>query len=286
MTDWPKNIVYWKDAQGAHNLSVPFTWLLPEAKRYADGLANRGYTVHVGGPAVRLLPSAIKPHASATILDGGDPPDALTRTNPQATRTTRGCPNKCRFCGVAKISPVYEELKKWDPRPTVIDDNFLASSAAHFNDAIDRLKEIPGQIDFSQGLDARLLTPVKADRLLELNLMCRFAWDSAEMEKPVIRAIELLRKKGLAKRRLSVYVLINFKESPTEALYRMETLKALGLKAYAMRYQPLDTLQKNSCVSPGWTNAELFRFMQYWNRQRFYWSIPFKEFDRVAHGKS
>ncbi len=283
MTDWPKNIIYWKDARGIHNLSVPFTWLLPEAKRYADGLANRGYKVRVGGPAVALMPEVMAPHDGSFPTPENSSPEALTRTNPQATRTTRGCPNRCRFCGVSKIFPAYEELRDWLARPIVIDDNFLACSERHFNRTIDRLKEIPGQIDFSQGLDARLLTPARADRLLELNLMCRFAWDSAKMEKPVIRGIELLRSKGLAKRRISVYVLINFKETPAEALYRMETLKALGLKAFAMRYQPLDTLQKNSYVAPGWTNAELFRFLQYWNRQRVYWNIPFSEFDRAAY---
>ena len=274
---WPKKLTIWPAPYNAYHISVPFTWLLPEARDFAHDYSNLGYNVRVGGPAARLMPDYC---GEWTCLE--DRPSALQHVNRHATYTTRGCDRGCSFCGVSRISGAFHELPDWQARPIVCDDNFLMCSERHFNLAIDRLKPLKG-IDFSQGLDARLLTRARAGRLLELDLTARFAWDSAACEVPVFRAIEIMRKGGLAKRRIGVYVLINFGESQAEALDRMEKLKAAGIRGYAMRYQPLDTLEKNSYVAPEWTQERLFRFLQYWNRQRVYHSIPFAEFDRGAY---
>ena len=89
----------------------------------------------------------------------------------------------------------------WPIKPIVCDNNFLATSRAHFNRSIDRLKLVSG-VDFNQGLDARLLTKYHADRLSELDLYCvRLAWDHSGMERQFINAFETLIAAGIAKER-------------------------------------------------------------------------------------
>jgi len=37
----------------------------------------------------------------------------------------------------------------------------------------------------------------------------------------------------------------------------------------------------NEYVAPGWTEAELRRFMRYWSRQNWLSAVPFEEYKRV-----
>jgi len=271
---WPKDVTVWR-VNETYYFSVPFTWEIPWVQTAAVGLRNRGYGVHIGGPAARLMPEQFdgySPMAHNTM--------ALGIINPHASRTTRGCDRGCAFCGVQKIEGTFQELKTFVPAPILLDDNFLMSSEKHFNRVIDSLKAFRG-IDFTQGLDAQLLTAGHIDRLRCINIsMYRFAWDVPADEIHVMRVLRKLVEKGVSKRRIGVYVLINHGESQDEAHFRMGTLKEFGVRGYAMRYQPLDSLQKNSYVDPEWTQGELFRFLQYWNRQRVYGGIPYAEFDR------
>ena len=269
---WRKRIVEWIGGETLY-LSVPFTWLLPDAKKMSDGLANRGYYVRVGGPAVRLMPDYINQHACL-----GDDSTALERMNPDATFTTRGCDRGCSFCGVSLIEGSFRELREFTPKPIVCDSNFLQSSDKHFNRVIDSLKGIKG-VDFNQGLDARRLTPERASRLLELDLAAvRFAWDSPTSEKAVFDAIALMRKQGCPKNKINVYCIFNHKDTFAYSKHRMETLKELGFRGFAMRYQPLDCLVKNEYVADGWIDRECKKFARYWNRQSQFAGVDYECF--------
>jgi len=269
MYAWHKGIKQWRMG-GTTYLSVPFTWLLPEARRIADATKGR---VVAGGPAVELLPDYL-----ASVCEIGQdaaPIVPLRLHNPLATRTSQGCPNACRFC-VNEHRPLVE-LAEWDVAPCVCDDNFLATSAAHFNRAVDRLKALPF-VDFNQGLQASLFTDAKAARLSELPMHPRFAWDDMRYESAVMKAIEVAKKHGF--RDLRCYVLVGFNDSPEDAGYRCQTLHDAGVLPNPMRYQPLDSLIKNSYVGPGWTDGTLRRFCRYWARHIYHGGkIPLEEFD-------
>ena len=133
---WPKDITVWNE-DASYFFSVPFTWLLPRAKSMAKGLKQRGYNVTIGGPAARLIPEYVREYVSFQ-----DEETALFRVNPLATRTTRGCNRGCAFCGVERIFGSFRELRAFEPRPLVCDDNFLMCSERHFNKAVDSLKSI------------------------------------------------------------------------------------------------------------------------------------------------
>ncbi len=267
---WLKGIVEW-DGAGVVNISVPFTWLLPLASRRCQALTNLGYRVRVGGPAVALRPDYIR---CGEV--GGDEPTALAHHNPLATFTSRGCVRQCAFCAVPRIEGDLRELDTWASKPIVCDNNLLACSERHFDRVIDSLKGISG-VDFNQGLDARLLTAHHIERIRELSLYAvRFSWDNISDEAALMDAI-----RQFPKRLTRVYVLIGFDDTPDDALYRLEALKALGIRPNVQRYQPLTALRKNEYVAPGWTEGELRRFARYWNRLRHLEHIPFVEYARL-----
>lgn len=254
-------------------LSVVFTWDLPAAYQRAVWLKQLGYTVHAGGPAVKLMPEYLS-SVAITNLDNGP---CVQRHNPLATFTSRGCIRRCPFCAVWRIEGDLCELDDWPVRPIDCDNNLLACSRKHFDRAIDRFKPLKW-VDFNQGLDARLLNEYHADRLAELNCMVRLAFDSVQYESQFMRAFEILRKAGLPKKRIRVYVLVGFEDTPDDALYRLHTVADLGIDPNPMRYNPLDTLQRDSYVGSGWTDAELTRYVRYWANLRYFRAVPFEEF--------
>jgi len=275
---WSKAIVHWRQDDQVF-VSVPFTWYLPLAKRLCKWNKDAGLFVHAGGPAVDLLPDYLAP-----VVDdiGGEMyPLPLSRHNPDATFTTRGCVNKCRFCAVPKIEGEFRELSDWIPAPIVCDNNLLAASKRHFDRVIDSLKRFKG-VDFNQGLDARLLNDHHVDRLQELRLpKIRFAFDHISAESTTMGAIDRVIKAGFARRRISCYVLFGFEDSPEDALYRAKAIKAKGIKPFLQRYQAIEgerALQKDSWIGPGWTDKEMHRFQRYWCRQNWLSKIPYEEF--------
>lgn len=270
--DWSKRIVEWQHDDTAY-LSVVFSWQLPEAYQRAVWLKAEGYHVRAGGPAVTVQPDYL-----AGVAQVGGEVNALPRHNPNATFTSRGCIRRCSFCAVPSIEGDLVELNDWEPKPVVCDNNLLACSRAHVARVIDRLKPLSG-IDFNQGLDARLMTKHHADRLAELDLkFVRLAWDSIKSESEFMRSFELLREAGITKRAIRVYVLLGFGDTPEDALYRLETIRGLGIMPNPMRYQPLKTMRKDSYVAPGWVDRELKRYVRYWSNLAQLGSIPFDEF--------
>lgn len=254
-------------------LSVVFSWNLQEAYQRAIWYRSQGYFVRAGGPAVDLHPDVMAGIAITSL-----PTNALPHHNPDATFTSRGCIRHCPFCLVPQIEGDLVELDDWKPKRIVCDNNLLACSKAHFDQVIDRLKRTQ-DIDFNQGLDARLLTKYHADRLTELELHCiRLAWDDTRMERRFMIAFEMLLAAGIPAHMIRAYVLIGFNDTPEDALYRLETIYGLGAWPNPMRYQPLDAQRRNEYVAPGWTDQELKRYMRYWQNLRYLGGIPFDEF--------
>jgi hypothetical protein len=106
----------------------------------------------------------------------------------------------------------------------------------------------------------------------------RFSFDDPNEETDVHDAIELCRKNG--RKDIGVYCLIGYNDTPESARYRLDLIRSWGLWPYAMRYQPPDTLFKNSFIARAWTDPELRKIVQYYNRLRWNEFIPYEEFQR------
>ncbi len=279
-TKWPIGPYYWEQ-DGRRCISVPFTWNLPEVRTaILEGDLFYGRPL-VGGPAVKLMPDYL-----ADVADiGGDLPGVLQRVNPQATRTTVGCPNHCGFCAVPTLEGGFRELDDWPDLPVICDNNLLAASDRHFSRVMMRLRKWSG-VDFNQGLDARLLEDSHARAIAELgpDTTVRLSWDLSSQEKDVIRAVTRLRKAGVIRKQIRVYVLIGYLDQPKEALYRLETLYyGLGVTPSPQRYHPLDAVD-DSYIGPLWRGAEseLEKMVRYWSRLRYTGGVPYEEFDHTA----
>jgi hypothetical protein len=153
------------------------------------------------------------------------------------------------------IHPDHKRVILWD-------NNVLGES--HWRDLFAELRELNVEVDFNQGLDARLVTEEVARELKTLNIpTIRFAYDFPGMRKGMQRAITNLRTAGLSGHRYShmvCYVLYNFRDTPEDLFERVRDLLAWGIAAYPMRYQPLNgemALEKDSYISPNWTFEQL-----------------------------
>jgi len=267
---WHKGVVSWTVGKVLY-LSIPFSWLLPEAEKIAK--SHKGQ-VKVGGPAVIMNRSKIDWAEIQEMCDY----DVLAMHNPLATFTTRGCIRKCPFCAVSKLEGDFKELKNWKPNPVICDNNFLASSMSHFNRVIDTLRRFP-YVDFNQGLDARIFKPYHAFNFAKLQgVKVRFALDHINNLSAISDAISLARKEGL--RDFGVYVLIGFNDTPEDALERLEFIRSLNIWPNPMRYQPLDCEQKNSFIGDNWTEEELKKMTRYYSRLRWLEHIPYQEYNR------
>jgi len=270
---WSGGLIDWIESDAAY-ISVVFSWQLQKAFQRAVWYKIQGYKVMAGGPAVANNPGFL-----SGVAEIGGHIEALSRHNPDAVFTTRGCIRKCPFCLVPKIEGDLIEIPDFEPKPIICDNNLLAASRKHFDLVVDKLKRIK-QVDFNQGLDARLMTKHHAERLAELDLKAvRLAWDNTATEPQFMRAYKLLGDAGISARFIRVYCLIGYNDTPEDALYRLKTVWALGSFPNPMRYQPLDAIKRNSFIGKHWTDRELKIYMRYWTKLRWLGHIPFKEYN-------
>ena len=101
---------------------------------------------------------------------------------------TRGCPRACPFCIVAdkegQISRKVADLRSfWDGERHIklLDPNLLAAS--EHMELLGQLAASRAWVDFTQGLDARLLTEENVAAINEIKVkMIHFAWDNPRDE--------------------------------------------------------------------------------------------------------
>lgn len=138
--------------------------------------------------------------------------------------TTRGCIRKCPFCivpqkeGNIRINAdIYEFWNGRHKKVVLLDNNILALSN-HFFKITDQIKKEDLKIDFNQGLDIRLLTSDHIEILKRLKpISCwRFAFDNLKEENIIKRGFDLLKKAGLKRPLIRVYMLIGFHEKTKE----------------------------------------------------------------------
>ena len=189
---------------------------------------------------------------------------------------TRGCTNKCPWCGVPEIEPKY--LEYIDIKPTIyklrelygdksrlklMDNNILASS--HLDKIVEDLIVLgygrnmhtetkPSRlraIDFNQGLDATHITEEKIALLEKLNIRpMRIAFDRLAYRNSYEKAVRLAYKHGF--KEFSNYMLYNEKDSPRDLHerlminirmneeFRKGTSNVSGvIYSYPMRFAPI-----------------------------------------------
>ncbi|MDU4890984.1 MAG: radical SAM protein [Clostridium sp.] len=155
---------------------------------------------------------------------------------------TRGCPRGCKFCIVAEkegqCSKKVADLNSfWNGQKEIklLDPNLIACK--EWKGLLQQLIDSKAWIDFTQGLDIRLMTKEKAEMLNKLKVkMLHFAWDNYEFET-YEKLKEFRPLLDYDFRRLRVYVLTNFNTTHEQDLERVYKLKELGFDPYIMIYE-------------------------------------------------
>ena len=196
--------------------------------------------------------------------------------------TSRGCVNKCAWCGVPILEPEfipYIDLKQTigslrkqygDKRYLkLMDNNILASK--HLDQVIDDLLELGyGKndtddkglsriIDFNQGLDASYFNEENILKIKQLNIKpMRIAFDRLKEKDEYTKAIRLAESHGFDE--FSNYMLYNYRDSPKDLYERLiiniklneefmaksgSNIKSGKIYSYPMRYAPINNTGKN-----------------------------------------
>lgn len=155
--------------------------------------------------------------------------------------TSRGCPRCCSFCHVAakegrcstKVADVSDFWNGQD-EIRILDPNITACREKR--DLMKQYKETGAVLDFTQGLDIRLLNDADIADINEMRLRTlHFAWDNPKDDlEPRFRVFAdgFRRKSNIG----MVYLLTNFNSTMAENLYRIYTLRDLGYDPYVMIY--------------------------------------------------
>lgn len=201
---------------------------------------------------------------------------------PELTKDTaygfmsRGCPRGCQFCHVgakegrcaqkvANLSEFWDGqkyIKLLDPNPAACKD---------WQEIFGQLAESGAWVDFTQGLDIRIMTQKKIAALMEIKVgQVHFAWDSYEDKEMIVpRLKEFAEMTGWGRKKMSVYVLTNFNTTLDQDLDRVYTLRDMGFTPYVMIYNKQN-------VERG---SELRRLQRWVNSKIGFWACKdFKDF--------
>lgn len=157
---------------------------------------------------------------------------------------TRGCPRGCDFCIVGKkegrCSTKVANLDEfWNGQKNIVllDPNMFA--CRDWKDLSQQLIDSRAWIDFSQGCDIRIMTDEKAEYMKRMKIkQVHFAWDRYEDKDIIIPKFKAFKEiTGWDKRKLPVYVLVNFNTTLEQDLDRIYTLRDLGYWPYVMIYE-------------------------------------------------
>lgn len=179
---------------------------------------------------------------------------------------TRGCPRACPFCIVAgkegRTSRKVADLSEfWNGERYIklLDPNLLA--APEHMELLRQLAASEAWVDFTQGLDARLLTTENINLLNMCKVkMMHFAWDNPRDEH-IPQMLQMFAERSTVTdyRKRRVYVLTNYWSTHAEDLQRVCWLREHGYDPYVMIYDKPNAPRETRRLQRWANNKIIFR---------------------------
>ena len=231
----------WRPKADEVHISVAFTWDIEYAKHMKKNWEVYYPVVKIGGPA---------------FGDPGGNFEAGKYLEKGCVITSRGCPNNCSFCLVPKREGKIRELPIVEGN-IIQDNNLLACSKSHIDKVFQMLSK-QKRVDFAGGFESARVTDQIVQKLRGLKLyQLWLAYDHPNAEKPLIRAVDKLRK-YFSRDKIRCYVLIGYNDDTIEkAEHRLRRAWEIGTLPFAMLYRD----EKNTEHSKDWK-----QFQRKWTR--------------------
>ena len=156
---------------------------------------------------------------------------------------TRGCPRGCEFCHVGckegrKSYKVADLSTFWGGQKNIVllDPNITACK--DWKPLFQQLIDSRAWVDFSQGLDIRLMTEEKTEMLKRMKIkQVHFALDRYQDKDIIIPKFKMFSDlTGWDYRKMAVYILCNFDTTFEQDLERVYILRDMGYNPYIMLY--------------------------------------------------
>lgn len=178
---------------------------------------------------------------------------------------TRGCPRGCPFCIVAekegKQSKKVANLENfWRGQKYIklLDPNLLA--CPDWEELMQQLIDSKAWVDFTQGLDIRLMTAEKAAMIRQCKVKkLHFAWDNPEDELTFEKLKEYRKAFSLPDEKCKVYVLTNFNSTHEQDLARIYRLRDIGYDPFVMVYEKWNAPKETRRLQRWCNNKIIFR---------------------------
>lgn len=185
---------------------------------------------------------------------------------------SRGCIRKCPFCLVrdkegyihsvepSKLNPMGKHIE-------VLDNNFFANP--EWRSAVEWLNTTKQPVNL-HGVDVRIMNEEQCRALnaMKLHKGVHIAWDLPQLDlKPKLQEIV----KWIKPYKLTCYVLVGFNSTMAQDLYRLRTLKGLGITPFVQPYRDFGNER-----TPTMYERDLARWA---NKIWLFKSFDFKDFE-------
>jgi len=264
--------------------SAIFTSDIPQLIHNVNDIRDWGRAVEIGGPAATFMHNYIKRNTGIEPHQGLDGRFECVKGQYSFTFTSRGCPNRCSYCGVSQLEPVLEEYDEFALAPMVGDNNLLATSWKHQELVVEKFADYKQNgrlvaIDINSGFDVRLFERKHFQLYSRLKLLrWRFAFDEMSVEGDVRRVAAMMKAEGFDRHHVTFYCLTGFPgTTPEECLYRLNTIVELEMNPYPMRFAPLNRIDRKY-VARGFTQDLLSRMQSYYQRPSLWKTVNWEDF--------
>lgn len=194
---------------------------------------------------------------------------------------SRGCPRQCDFCHVKNMQgtvahKVTDLSEFWDGQKNIVllDPNITA--CREWKDIFQQLIDSKACVDFSQGLDIRMMTNEKIEMLSKIKTKgVHFAWDRYEDKNIVYPKLKNFAEiTGWNRRKIIVYCLVGDRE---RRVTEQDIERIMLLRPFAYPYVMI--YDKESLP-----RGHELKKLQRWVNNRFIWeSTP--TFEEYLEGK-